>query len=638
MIPLALDTETRLITPEVQAPDLACVAVQCRGAGRLFHHSEAFEIVWEILHDPEILIVGHSIAFDMVVLAANFPALLPAIFAAYNANRITDTEIREKLLDVARGRYRGFDVIHGVTVKLNYGLGPMSSRMLDRTLDKDTWRLRYGELIPYPLAQWPEGARVYPLEDVRATDDIFQIQESPELAPFLVDQFRQARAAFWIRLMSCWGIHTDAQGVWELAEKTQQEYESIAIDLRAVGLLKEDRRVKRRSGLIEIEKGSRNTKIAGQRLIAAYMAQGKDYPRTESGKAPCLDERACIDSGDETLIKYANFASLGAVLAKDIPLLERGLIHAIHSRFESLLETGRTSSSDPNIQNPKRKGGIRECFIPRPGTVFVACDYSGAELCTLGQACLTLLGRSALADAMNAGRDPHLMIASQIVRAPYEVLKRILESQTSELWEGRAFTYEQVDDLRQTGKVANFGFPGGLGAAALVAFALGNYGVRLTIEQARDLKRTWLATWPEMADYFRFIDWQVKQPFPIIEQLFSGRFRGGVTYTEACNTLFQGLAADMAKDAGWLICQGCYLDQSSPLFGCRIVNFVHDEFIIEAPEHRAHEAGAELSRLMILASRNWLPQVKIVAKPVAMRRWSKKAKQVWEGDRLVPWG
>jgi hypothetical protein len=636
--PLALDTETRLITPEIQAPGLACVAVHWAGGQELIHHSEAFNAVDQILSEPTILIVGHSIAFDMAVLAANFPALVPAIFAAYDANRITDTEIREKLLDIARGRYRGFDVINGATVKLNYSLDSISQRMLGRKLEKDTWRLRYGELIDLPLSVWPEGARRYPLEDVRATLDIYQTQESPDLIPFLGDQFRQARAAFWIRLMSCWGIHTDAQGVWELSERTRQEYDTIAAELRALGLLKPDRQVKRRAtGLVETEPGSRNTKLAGQRLIAAYVSQGKDYPRTPTG-GPCLDERACLDSGDPVLCQYANFASLGAVLAKDIPLLERGLIWAIHSRFESLLETGRTSSADPNIQNPKRKGGIRECFIPRPGTVFVAGDYSGAELCAHGQVNISILGRSALADAMNAGLDPHLMLAAQIPEIPYDVLKRIFDAQESETWAGRLVTYDEVDAWRQTSKMGNFGFQGGMGAKSFVAFALGNYGVRITEEEARDLKRAWLATWHEMADYFRWINWQISKPFPIIEQLFSGRFRGGVNYSEAANTMFQGLAADMAKAAGWLICKGCYLDTSSPLFGCRIVNFVHDEFILEAPEARAHEVGAELSRLMVLAADEWLPDVKIVVKPVAMRRWSKKAKQVWEGGRLVPWG
>jgi DNA polymerase-1 len=228
------------------------------------------------------------------------------------------------------------------------------------------------------------------------------------------------------------------------------------------------------------------------------------------------------------------------------------------------------------------------------------------------------------------------MIASQIMGAPYEVLKRIHESHEPE----GNLTWEDVDNARQTGKVANFGFPGGLGPAALVHFALNNYGVRITEDKARELKRAWLATWPEMRDYFKFIDWHTSQPIPRIRQLFSNRVRGfnnsPRAYTEACNTMFQGLAADMAKHAGWLITQACF-DPNSPLYGCRIVNFIHDEFILEAPEFRAHEAALELSRLMIEAARYWLPNVRIAAKPQIMRRWSKKAKPVWKDGRLIPW-
>ena len=368
-----------------------------------------------------------------------------------------------------------------------------------------------------------------------------------------------------------------------------------------------------------------------------------------------LDEQACQDSGDPILVKYAALSRLKAILSKDIPLLERGIHYPIHSRFETLQESGRTGSSDPNIQNPKRSGGIRECFVPRcltcghvltandvgaqrcqcgAGlTVFLECDYSGAELCTLGQACLTLFGHSALADAMNAGRDPHLMIAAQILGTPYEILKEVhgrgpQADCVAEKAEHCACGYCTVDNARQTGKVANFGFPGGLGAPALVAFALAQYGVRLTEEQARELKRTWLATWPEMKDFFNFIDWHTSQPFPSVQQLFSGRYVGNPSYTKACNTIFQGLAADMAKAAGWLILQATF-DPDSPLFGCRIVNFVHDSFMSECPEARAHDAGQELSRLMILAAKTWIPDIKMKAKPVIMRRWSKKAEFAW---------
>lgn len=670
MIPLALDTETALIRPGMQAPELACVPVVSRGLGirELFHHSDYTDsIVWA-LKDPEILIVGHSIAFDMCVLGADDSSLLPLIFAAYNADRITCTETRAKLLDIAAGTMRfhvGGDEDEKAQ-KTKYSLESLSLRFLGRQLDKDTWRMRYGELRPLPLSQWPDGAKLYPIEDSRATDDLFYAQNAPENQVFLQDQFRQARYAFWIRLMSTWGIHTDPQAVWELSEKTNLQYNELANELRSLGLLRQDKIVKRRTGVVETVAGSRDTKEAKRRLLAAYAAQGKDYPRTDKGQ-PALDEQACTDSGDPVLVKYANLTSLKTVISKDLPALEGGVITPIHSRFNPLAETGRTTSSKPNIQNLRRLPGIRECFVPRCLTcgrvhtaddigegrcrgcggvvcVFVGADYGGLELATQAQMCMTILGRSSLAIALNEGKDPHLMIASLILSRDYDELVAIKDAGAQpECIAGNtaivcACEYCTVDNARQCGKVANFGFPGGLGAKTMVFYALTNYGVRLTEDEAKRLKKAWLRAWPEFADYFKFINWHTEQALPQIKQLFSNRYRCGA-YTELCNTVFQGLGSDIAKSAGWEIAQGQYLPgYNDALFGTRTCNFVHDDFLLECPEYRAHEAAMALGAAMVSAAKPWLPDVTIGCKPMITRRMSRKAKPVWKEGRLVPWG
>ena len=196
---------------------------------------------------PEILIVGHSIAFDMGVLLEQDPSLWPLIRDAYNANRITDTEIRAKLLDIAGGTRKFFDDGEGPE-KSTYSLESLAERFLGRKLDKNTWRLRYGgasTLSPAHLAGGGLGYIPWRMSGQRMTSTKIQETQDPR---YLQDQFRQARAAFWIRLMSAWGIHTDAQGIKELARRTEQEYRAIARDMKAAGLLREDRTVRRRTG------------------------------------------------------------------------------------------------------------------------------------------------------------------------------------------------------------------------------------------------------------------------------------------------------------------------------------------------------------------------------------------------------
>lgn len=697
MRPFALDLETDLIRKGCQAPPLVCVALGTNEAQTVLPWYAWREEVEQVLRDDSLLLVGHNIAFDMADIGAEEPYFLPLIFRAYRKDRVACTQVRQKLCDVAGGVYRGFDDAEGDTQKIFYDLGSVAARHLKIELDKTTgdvdtcnhvlhpakpWRCAgcnvpmYGHFRRYnvPIELWPLGAKEYPLGDIRAALGVHAAQESN--AAFLEDQYRQTRAAFWLRLMMNWGIRTDAEGVDALARRTQQSAEAIAYDLRKHGLLKPKRTVHHRDGSTTV-KEERIMKAVRSRVVAAYTRLGKECPLTDGGKSgdrqPATDRVTCEESGDIILEQYSKFGTLKTVLSKDLPMLRLGIFYPIHSYFEELLETGRTSSAKPNIQNLRRLPGIRECFVPNCFTcgrvyssrdieaghclvcrselsVLVGCDYGGLELCTLAQVCYSLFGYSTLGDALNSGKDPHLMIAEDISGIPYDILLAVRKGKTNTLeldpsgqwaWLIGAWyqlpSEDEVDNLRQTGKVANFGFPGGLGPDALVFFALNNYGVRITREEAAALKDKWIRRWVEMRDYFRYVNSITNKPFPQIKQLRSNRYRGGVSYTEACNTLFQGMGADIAKEAGFNIAEGCYVDLDSHLFGCRIVNFIHDEFVIMVPESRCHEAGAELEKRMLDAAAPWLPDVRIKCERVVMRRYSNEAKAIFKNDKMVPW-
>jgi DNA polymerase-1 len=624
------------------APQLSCVSWMQGSEVGLLDHKDALEWFRVRLTDPDVLHVGHHIAYDMAVIAAEHPELLPLIFEAYEANRVTDTMIRQMLLDNAMGKYRGFwkrtvDSDGYPTerwVKVFYSLDDCYHRVTRKRLDKDTYRLTYGELRGTPLEYWPQGALDYPIQDARATHAIYDWQENlckeitskysssqphiQEPQP-LFDQFSQARAAFWIQLMSIWGLRTDPEMVDKLELEVVAKLGELRESLKAAGLVRQD--------------GTRDTKAAQERMV--LVRGGVDNCRLTEKKNIQLDEDACKESGDPILQDYSEITSLGAVLSKDLKALRRGKEMPIHSRFSSFLSTGRTSSSDPNVQNVRRLPGIRECFVPRKGKVFISADYDGLELRTLAQACLKLVGFSKLAEALNGGDDPHLRVAAQILGISYQDAEQ-----------GRAKKGVKVENARQTAKVANFGFPGGLGYETLVIFAKKSYNVTITVEEAKALKTQWLKTFPEMEKYFTLIsgfgvpdpedsDWILHS----IEQVFSKRLRGDATYTAACNSYFQGLGADATKNAGFLIAKECYIDKSSPLFGCRTVNYIHDEFILECEEDRAHEAAYRLARLMVEGAAPYLPDVPAtVSAPLVSRCWSKEAKPMFnEKGRLIPW-
>lgn len=670
MIPWILDTETARFSPGNMAPAIACMSV-CSGSGAwLFDSTNYIKPLTDLLADPNVLIVGHAIDYDMAVFCANAPHLIPLIFAAYRANRITCTMIREQLIDIAEDRFEGFDRSSGKPEKITYELENLARRHCGIFLDKETYRQGYGELIGIPIERWSPGARKYPIDDVRATETLFYWQETNG-ARWLEDQYRQTRSAFWLRLLSVWGIRTDKDAISDLEGRTQTAYELLATQLRSAGILRPNTSKRKRNGTIEYKRGSRDTEAAQARIIEAYAKLGKPCPMTDPTVAnpngqPALDEQACLDSGDPVLAAYAEFAGLSTIITKDLPMLRAGISQSIHPRFICLKETGRTGCKNPNIQNLRRLPGIRECFVPRcltcqrvhtradierdrclgcgdELTVYISSDFGGLELSTQAQACIDLVGYSILAQAINADIDPHLLIAESLVSRPYDEIKKIKKAGAmSDCVAGKGRTvctcaWCIVDNARQIGKVANFGFPGGLGAATLVFFALASYGVRITEDLAHKLKHIWISRFPEWREYFRYIDRTIKRREPL-EQIRSRRFRGNKGYTNRCNSIFQGYGADIAKDAGFRITEEMYVPSTSPLFGARMVDFVHDDFILECKQSRSHDAAMRLGEIMKQTGRDWLPGVKLDSSPIVARRMSKKAKQVWRDGRLIPWG
>ena len=71
----------------------------------------------------------------------------------------------------------------------------------------------------------------------------------------------------------------------------------------------------------------------------------------------------------------------------------------------------------------------------------------------------------------------------------------------------------------------------------------------------------------------------------------SGRLRANAGYTARHNTIFQGLASDGAKLALWRVWRAGY----------RVVNFVHDQLLVEVPLGEDLKAHAERLRAEMVA-------------------------------------
>ncbi len=633
---VVIDFETYLIVPGCNTPRPICFAIfeNIEGVGEesaLYTRREHADIILSnlkrALSDPHCLLIGHNIIFDLAVACAEWPELIPLVFQALSAGRVWDNMIVELLYNMAHGEIDYRHSIAGIATKSGYGLDDLAQRWLGvRVEKKDTWRLRYSELDDVPLADWPEEAKAYPLGDVTIPFQTQAAQESAIANLFegertrMPDHEAQHRAAWWMYLMSTWGVRTNRETVYALRDEIEKEMSTLVHGLLKTGVLKEDLK--------------RDLSRIRQYVVEGYVAQGlgECVPKTPTGEVSTKDETLAASQHPalQTLGQYVHLQKMLntyvlGVGKKNAPGV--GLVHGIGgpicARYRVLVATGRTSCSKPNLQNPPREGGIRECFEARPGYAYVSSDYDTAELRALAQVTTSKVGFSRLGDIIREGKDPHLMFAAQLMGREYDDVFKHRKD-------------KNVKEIRQMAKAGNFGYPGGLGAESFVSFAKG-YGVELTLAESQRLRDQWFKTFPEMPKYFEIIAEEIGTIGEgEIRTLGSGRLHGARGFCQAANLYFQGMVADGAKRAGWFISYECYVDETSPLFGSRIAMFLHDEFILEVPLDKVHEAAKRLEELMVIGMSHFIRVVPVTCTAAAMLRWYKGAEPVYVNDKLVP--
>jgi DNA polymerase-1 len=227
--------------------------------------------------------------------------------------------------------------------------------------------------------------------------------------------------------------------------------------------------------------------------------------------------------------------------------------------------SGRMSCSAPNLQNVPRGPAYRRCFVAGPGNVLVKADYSQIEL----RIAAKITGERRMLDAYRTGQDLHTLTAAALLGKP-------------------AAEVTKAD--RQLAKAVNFGLLYGQGADGLREYALSNYGVSMTADEAARHRRTFFRTYPGLRRWHRSIG-----DAPTDTRTLGGRRRVGVSrFTEKLNTPVQGTGADGLKAAIALL-----WERRAECPAAVPVLFVHDEIVLEVPEADADAASAWLKRCMV---------------------------------------
>jgi DNA polymerase-1 len=299
------------------------------------------------------------------------------------------------------------------------------------------------------------------------------------------------------------------------------------------------------------------------------------------------------------LVAYRQVTKLKGTYVDVLPELVNAKTKRIHTSFnQTTAETGRLSSSDPNLQNiPARTeqgAQLRKAFVPRDGWQLVTADYSQIELRLLAQFC----GDETLRAAFEADRDVHTAVAAEIFKVPVD---------------------EVTKQQRGLAKTVNFGVIYGMSASGLA--------MRLSIprSEAERFIDAYFGRYPKVLAYQDNLLARCRKTGYVATILGRKRrfdpsaIRPNSTYharnqaeREAINMEIQGSAADLLKRA--MLNVDARLKKEH--LAAKMLLTVHDELVFEAPPEEVKNVALVAREEMIGALKLDVPlKVDVAAGP-----------------------
>lgn len=280
------------------------------------------------------------------------------------------------------------------------------------------------------------------------------------------------------------------------------------------------------------------------------------------------------------ILQYRKYAKLLSTYVDSLGnfVLEDGKIHAIFN--QALTQTGRLSSSEPNMQNisvrDEESKLIRKAFIPSLDYI-LSIDYSQVELRVLA----SLAGDETMIKFFESGEDVHLMTASAIFDLPKEMI---------------------TSSMRRQAKAVNFG----------IVYGISDWGlseqIGCTPSEAKKFITKYFETFPNIKEYLDKMVEDCKEKGYVTTIL--GRRRdvkeiNSSSYMErefgkrvAMNTPIQGSAADIIKVA--MININNHLKDNN--YKSKMILQIHDELVFDVVEEEREVLVPTLVKMMEEAS------------------------------------
>jgi hypothetical protein len=335
-----------------------------------------------------------------------------------------------------------------------------------------------------------------------------------------------------------------------------------------------------------------------QQMATRFEQAGIILPKDKAGK-PVMDQNllAFLRADFKLIREYLDWkevATRGSAVETLIKSVGGdGRIHASYRQLGA--ETGRLSCVGPNLQQVPRAREFRELFVADEGNVLVVADFSQVELRVAAE----LSGEPRMLEAYLAGRDLHTETAALMRGVPLDQVTK-------------------AD--RTSAKVANFGLLYGAGPATLRKQAVSQYGIDMTIGEAREIVENFRRAYPRLYDYQRGVGEATTACIytkygrrRIVIGTFNDKF------TVRNNTPVQGTAGDIAKIAMAKLWE--YLVQAQP-GEARLIAMVHDEIVLEVRAGVKDRWSQTVVSCMVSAGALVCQRVPIVAEVSSGTTWA----------------
>ena len=506
--------------------------------------TETLEALRPLLEDPRRGKLGHHLKYDAHVLANHGIALAGMRYDSMLESYVWDSVATRHDMDSAARRYLG---VHTIAYEALAG----------------------------------KGAKAIPFSQV-------PIARAAEYAAEDADITLQLHRTLWPRI-------TSVPALERLYTDIEQPLVPVLLRMERRGVLIDRERLRAQSG----ELAARMAQLVGQAHEEAGSAFNIDSPKqlravlfeklglpvlrkTPTGQPSTaedvLEELSAAYPLPRTVLDYRALAKLKSTYAEKLPEQINPRTGRVHTSYhQAVAQTGRLSSTDPNLQNipirtPEGRR-IRQAFLAPPGHVLLAADYSQIELRIMAH----LSGDEGLLRAFAEERDVHQATAAEVFAAsPSEV----------------------TPDQRRLAKTINFGLIYGMSAFGLAR--------QLGIDRAaaQSYVERYFQRYPDVR---RFMDETRRRAREqgYVETVFGRRLylpeinaknpqRRQGAERAAINAPMQGTAADLIKLA--MIAVQDHLDRHS--LQTRLVMQVHDELVLEVPEGELPGIKEALAALM----------------------------------------